>query len=321
MSKQKEGIDLKLPYKLVKIKLETGSTQQFTRMENARTVRPSQVERITAALRRGEHFASPVVLNLKGDKYRVIDGNHRLDAMIRFLTGTKNTLEMEAAVYENLTSEEEIAVYAQWNAGIRQSSSDQIQVMRDELPIVQMLCGKDSTFPVKVHIYPPTANMRGVSVKTLLGAYYYSRHSFNNNPSGGRRGVSSYVSWVETLGAGEYEWLYDFVKVFETCFGTLEAKNPFCTQSFFVVFARVYHLNLKTFGRKEFVEACHRHIVGNAQIINQALIGRNRTAYAHLAPMITDALNKGKRKTSSWLCDWRLPNESVPVLRDAKQRV
>lgn len=168
----------------------------------------------------GDHFETPFVVNKKNGKYRLIDGNHRLVAIERFLKRNKdNKITVGLCWYDNITEEEERKKYTKWNIGSKQSVNDFVNLYYKDIPITKSL--RKPMFPVNINAYP---NPNGIQFKLLIGSYLKSQEE------GGYKGSTmSAVKLIEKaceLKKTDLNIIKQFVEEYVEVFGLPDKVNP-----------------------------------------------------------------------------------------------
>ena len=101
---------------------------KFVILSNRRDLRNAKVKKLLALLNRSQHFDTPLMVNFKDGKYRLLDGNHLIEAIKRFI---KDNDEKRVVVgickYKDLDAEQEREMFTKWNLGTKQNASDFIK--------------------------------------------------------------------------------------------------------------------------------------------------------------------------------------------------
>lgn len=141
----------------------------FGIQDNRRRLHEDQVKKLYKLLEAGMVPEAPIVVNLRQDGTRVlIDGNHRAEAIRRFLMANptcKVTVEMHT--YDGLDDEGERKTYTSYNSGIRQSTNDFVMQYKNDILLWKLMQEWNGS-PVNVTVYP-SAN--SVTFYGLVSAY------------------------------------------------------------------------------------------------------------------------------------------------------
>ena len=190
----------------------------FTILLNRRELRKGNITKLKKLLEQGNHFETPFVCNLSKRKYRLIDGNHRLEAIEQFFKKyPERRVEVGICYYENLSDEEEKKMYTLWNSGTKQTVSDFLKQYWDEIPITKLL--EEPSFPIKVTPYP---NKNTVEFKQLIGSYMVrdSRTEYHY------RGCAvDFIEDSQQLSKPDVIILKEFIKDYITLYGLPNKMN------------------------------------------------------------------------------------------------
>lgn len=233
---------MKYDWKYTKMEVSFGDMDKFEFLRNRRKLNNGNVTRLRRLLVRGEHFETPMVANLKNGKLRLIDGNHRIEAITQFLEKNKTvTIEIAICYYEDLPEQEESEKFAKWNAGMKQSRYDFIQINRERIPIINKL-KKSEGFPVTISIYPA---VKQLDVRMLLEPYLKVKEGLpiSGNILGG---ITGWIDKVKDMGEEEAKELAQFVEEYTEVFGPVDKKNPHFKKAVFQPIATIWFKNRGT---------------------------------------------------------------------------
>ncbi len=135
MAKQKQE-KVAMPYVMKKITLGKNNISMFSIDEKQRRlIRTTNVKKLMSSLKSGKHFNSPFVVNAKNDTLKLIDGNHRYEAIKNVIAIIPDFLiDIWFAKYENLTEVEERDIFKIWNIGTRQTADDFLKIYWKTIP-------------------------------------------------------------------------------------------------------------------------------------------------------------------------------------------
>ena len=261
----------------------------FEFLPTHRYLRESQIQRIYRQLKEGQHFESLIVINQRGKKMRIIDGGHRITSISRFLKEFPDKqIEVNMAVYRDLTDEQEKQIFSYWNKGINQSPDDYLNMRKDDIQILKLL---ENDFPCKVSIYTPSAD--GIKFKTLIAAYLGAL--LLQKPDAYDQQVDKIIQKSGELTHKDHKFLKRFMEGFISVFGSPSNKNPFSTYVVFVALMRVYYDNAYEQGEQYFWDKIRSEIYPNSLIRQYSLSGRSRSLVKPCLEEMLRSLNKGKR--------------------------
>ena len=258
----------------------------FEVLENRRNIRHTQVESILASLKAGKHFDSPMVVNKVNGKYRIIDGNHRYEALRMYLSTSKTKVTVRLAVYSHLTEKQEAEMYIRWNGGIKQTIDDLLQLRKTEIPIYKIL--QDENFPVA--IYRSTTS-NSVQLAVIIKMLYCSLNTEEIfSPHMPHR--TSIVDIAKGYDESDAAMVIQFFSVFREAIGDFR-NNKFLRSVFCVPLFNVYMLNT-WFKREELVERFNK-CLSDTELM-QRLSEHSRDAMLLIRERIFQLGDRGKKQ-------------------------
>lgn len=143
--------------KIQEIKLTSDNIDFLVSTDYKRVIRPSAVAKLHGYLRSGEGLKAAIHVNKDGKFYKVIDGNHRIEAVKRYLSSGKDrSVDLKMMVYTRLNVEEERKLYDLLAKTVTQSVNDYFKIHFDEVEIFRMI---DEDFPIGTSIYSNSVKM------------------------------------------------------------------------------------------------------------------------------------------------------------------
>lgn len=287
----------KIPYKTKRIRLTVENIESLKQIENPRPLSDSHVLHLLRVLRAGKTFEGVFILNdvstERRTRMRLLDANHRLRAVIQFLEETPNgAVEIEAHIYDHLTAEQELELFADANRHRPVTSTDMFFVMQDKIPLWAMI-QKDFPAPVtiksmgKLHGNDEVERLRFTS----LVRTYLSRHH-PGITSGGKSQSESLLNRTINLTEADYESMKTFIKDMISVFGKPMIGNVFFKTIAMASLAKVYYINVERLGREEVVKRFKTKVIGEPMVLNVMAIGTAGMMKA-MTQTIVDACNKG----------------------------
>lgn len=302
-----EKLILKKGYASNLFTIDRESVQDFEFLPTHRKLRESQINRIHKQLRDGQHFESQIVINKRGRKMRIIDGGHRVTAIQRFLEEfPEKKVEVNMAVYSDLTDEQERDVFGYWNKGINQSPDDYLNMRKDEIAIIKLF---EKDFPCKVSLYSPQGE--GIKFKTLIAAYLGAL--LLQRPDAYDQQVDRIIEKAKELGHKDHRFLKSFMEGFIDVFGMPSNKNPFSTYVVFTAFIRIYYDNIYEQGDSHFWEKVRSEVYPNPMVRQFSLSGKSRSLVRPCLEEMLRVLNKGKRSNQFILRKKFIPGDTSPL--------
>lgn len=282
---------IELPYKEVRYVINSKNINEFKVLPNRRSIRNTAVSKINGLFLRGENFDSAISVNKKNGSYRIIDGNHRFEAMKRFFNLSKANkdkgIEVSLHVYENLTDEKEREIYDKIQEQNTETISDRLQIHADALVIWKLV---KEDFPCKVH---NDTSRNGIRFKTLLNTIFCVKNSKDHFV---RRSLDrfSVINFAENLTHQDYLDVKDFFQFFINVFGKVDADNIFTKEILLVPLAHIYYNNY--YGRSEQkLRERFSTILGKSPFLNISNF-RSAEDYARVRSLMLEYMNKGYSK-------------------------
>lgn len=220
----------KLTYKLELMTLNSKTVKAFVFPENRRKIRSTKVDGLRLSLLAGSHWETPLVVNKLGKDLRVLDGNHRVTALLSVLERFSGfSLESYVAFYEGLDEDREIEVFRKWNSGTFQTTDDFLQSISKKVVFLQLL-KKD--FPLPVTVYKETGTVYArILCNSMLAAKRLDEMGTGFNKENLFRELGGLT---EKDHAFLKEWALNFLKIF----GKPTGRNPYYKAN--LLFATIY---------------------------------------------------------------------------------
>jgi hypothetical protein len=273
----------------------------FIPLENPRMLREMQVLKLLASLRRGKHFEAHLVVNEVNDKYRVIDGNHRLEAMRRFLeNNTKDaSVEIRLNVYRNLSDVEEKERFTDANSGLKQTPLDMVQVNKDDIPIIKDL---ENFKDVKITIYKTNSSINMiVLLKAYLGIWT------NEEPISAKAGGERIIKLFKTLTTKDSRFIKRFLIRLSSITGDPGSSNIWMQSYFLPLLMRIVYDNPEH--EEYFWELFQKRVMKSAVLRTQGTTSASWENQRLTAKLVLDMLNSNKKKAKFVIVDNRANRE------------
>ena len=158
------------PYTQKRYTITHRNINEFVRPHWHRDFRQSHIDNIRRGINRGNHFSETITVNVSKNKYAVINGNHRIQAIRHIIGNDKDfTIQIRLTVYHGLDREEEIKLYNIINTAKAETLIDRIKAECIDTPIIKNI---QSSFPVKLLFRTPAHNeVNALSVIQILSPY------------------------------------------------------------------------------------------------------------------------------------------------------
>lgn len=261
-------------YKIEQISITYDNIDEFKMIPNRRQISDCHVKKIHGAFLEGKNPVGVLIVNLRGRDMRLIDGNHRVEAIKRFYkykdAHKKIKIDCVLKVYKELNDDEERQVYSDEAKRRNESYEDRLNIYKDTITFWKLLNDPINKFPCSVSIYPAK---EGIKFRHILNAFNTSKKS-----SAGY--YSSYlnkedlVEFAKTLEYDDYVLLKGFMEFFIETFGKVGKENMFCKVQFLLPLFDIYVKNVEYKNDANFKERFKR-ILGRSDLLTYTnLAGR-----------------------------------------------
>ena len=204
-----------MKYEVKKITLTKKSLEELV-IVNPRKLHPVQVQSIYGALLEGKHFDSGFVINRRDDKLRVIDGNHRVEALKLFFKKYPYIkIAIFSAVYDNLDDVQEREIFTRWNISVTQSTDDFINSYKDTIPMYGRFVDE---MPCSVY-----GHHNRMKLRDMVTAYYASLEK----PYHGGEGKSKidFIQYMQKLIDSDLDIIIRNFRFLKTIFDADDRKD------------------------------------------------------------------------------------------------
>ena len=223
----------KLDVRYEKFLVTKSTLVKFKVRDYRRNIRSYMVAQMYSALLEDRTFQSPIHVNLVNGVFWIIDGNHRIEALMEFLEKQpEEKIEIPLAIHENLSVEEEKTLYDELANTINQNLPDIIKIHFDEVPFFSMV---DNNFPVRTSIY---SSKDALNYPVLLSVF--ASKDFDTY-----RGVrkKEILKFMKNINKNDYVDLKDFFMSFKKIFGEPAFISPYYKRSVLWIIMSVYFRN------------------------------------------------------------------------------
>lgn len=243
----------KIAYEYEEVELNFNGLDRFEILENRRKIRFTEVEDILSTLRQGGHFNTPIAVHRvkRGGKFvdRILDGNHRFEAVRMYLNYNKDvSFSVPLMVYKNLSSDEENSLIDLLNHIINYSVDDVLNQYAKTLPIFNELLARQ--FPIHTYKSKTSGSVPlGLVVKILHSTFNTKNLVFSpRTPS--KRDI---VVTARGYGEEHAKLLIEFFNVFTEAMGGFRdnkfLRHVFCAPAF-----NIWHINRSTYDSDDLVK-------------------------------------------------------------------
>jgi len=272
--------------------------KDFVVLLNRRDIRKGNVSKLNGVLLKGEHFETPLVANRLNNKWRLIDGNHRYEAIKRLLERyPKRKVEIGVCYYENLTEDEEKMVFTKWNLGAKQSLSDFLKQYWQDIRITKKL--KKPFFPWEISHKWGQGLTPAMEFKQLIGPYLV-KDSDGDSVITHPGPAMNFIEASQELGDSDLKVLKQFMEEYMDTFGNPDKRNPMYRGCPFIVAMRIW---LKNYGKinPAAMKKRLRKLQGHERAMFWSTQGASRTNMIQCLRDFLEVINRGLRLPRSRL--------------------
>lgn len=209
----------------------------FVRPEWHRDFRDTHISSIRNSLLKGNHFSEPITVNEIG-KYRIINGNHRMEAIRQILHYYPDfSMEVRLTCYKNLSVEKELEIYDIVNKVKPENALDVIKAHCINCEFLK--CVEKQGFPIRILFRNRGKKDRNSLPITTIIMPYILRN--------GKKFVGATtlaVDKINELTEEDYERVRNFFTFYKSVFGDITKENLYSHTSLIVVMAKIYYNNV-----------------------------------------------------------------------------
>ena len=286
---------IKNEYTTKKFTITPETLERFEIMENRRQIGQSHVSKIHGCMLRGKNPLGVIVVNERNNKWRLIDGNHRIEAVKKFYGYRKQNREVRieciVRIYKGLSNDEERELYSDEARRRNESHDDRLTLYRDTITFYKLTQEKRYEFPCNVSISNQKNSLR---FRIILDALATVKSEMRNGY------VPSYPNKEEIIGFAR-ELTYDdfiivkrFVHLFQKVFGNVGKGNPFTRRQGFVPLFDIFYKNLMNTKDDEVIKR-FQLVLGKSDVM-MYLNMQGREAQQTIRGLMVRYMNKGRVK-------------------------
>lgn len=241
-----------LPYTTKIEVIDKSKLNYFKRTASARDLRKAKVTSLIKSLEAGQHFSSGFVINIKKNQKRILDANHRWEAIKSYLARyPTESIQITVHYYKDLTDEEERQVYTIWNLGTKQNTSDFVQAYWKTFNIVKQI-EKRNEYPLKVSHKNGSTTM---ALHILFSPYLTKdvipyKGGFDKSAVELVQEIQKWNSGRTEItsngGTEAYNTMREFLKDFTLCFGKYTPNSAYWRAPVFFPIFRIWYDNLQS---------------------------------------------------------------------------
>lgn len=231
---------IKEPY-IVRIEvIDKSSINKFVRPEWHRDFRNNHVNTIRNGLLEGKHFIGCITVNEIKGKYRILDANHRIEAIREILkVNPKFKIETRVQRYSDLNKEQELDVYTILNKHKPENILDVIKAYCIDSFFVKET---KNSFPIRVMFRNKSqTDVNALPITTVCFPYVHRKNVAFLGSS-----VKSLAQSINNFTEMDIDKIRAFFKFYRKVFGDITKDNLYCDATMIGVVAKLYYTNVGT---------------------------------------------------------------------------
>ena len=220
-------------------------------LDERREQRKGKVSQLVSLLEKGISFESPMVINktIRGVK-RVLDGNHRVEALKIFFTKHPDAkVKVSLALYDNLNREEERMIYSMWNKGTPENAMDFLKNYFKTIPYGEQMLRQ---LPVTL-----TNSSDKLSIKNLVGSHIIAKHNGIFSGSYSKNGENTVADFM-AIEPVDIKVMKAFVLEYTSVFGEPHRKSKYWRATPIKSFYRIWYDNRSHITPDKFCRALNK---------------------------------------------------------------
>lgn len=201
-------------------------------LDERREIRWLKVKSMARNLEKKIHFESPIVINETTQGDRIIDGNHRLEALKMFLDKFPNAkVWINVAKYKSMNRDAERDKYTTWNKGTPESTMDHLKNYFKTIPYGEQMLRQ---LPVSLK------NDKNLSIRVLVGAYINAKKQ-NRFEGGYAKDGEKTVEDFQKINTTDIKIMKAFISDMTSVFGEPNRKSKYWRTTPIPAFMRIWY--------------------------------------------------------------------------------
>ncbi len=284
---------MKDDFRYEEFNLNSESIKNFEMMENRREIGTGMVRGIHGALLKNKNPMGTLIVNEINKKWRLIDGNHRIEGLKRFYSYREKNKQISVncmvKIYKNLTRDEEAEVYNIEAIRRNESYEDRLKLHQDTIIFWNLTQERSKEFPCKVSIYGQKDSLR---FRLVLDALSTAKSQMSKGYTPVYPNKKEIVSFARELLYEDFLIIKRFCNIFQKVFGNVTRDNSFSRRQGFVPLFDIFYKNFRD-EKEEIVIKRFKTIVGKGDILIY-LNMQGREAQQTIRSLMVNYINKGK---------------------------
>jgi len=233
-----------------KVILGKNNIKNYKLYDNRRRIRPAQVSKLKNLLVKGEHFDTPLAVNMRDNVLWILDGNHRYEALVKYFEeNPQQQVTIWQMVYKLETKEDEKKKFLELNSGVKPTGEDFIQQYADDIPFLKNFLETSD----KVSIYGTIR--KPIKIRRLLHIYHYIKLKRNLYPA---QSALDIINKAKDYTKVDAIIINAFLIDFEEAFGKIIKENKMIRHTIIASVFRLWYLNHKKINYEHMIKRMRR---------------------------------------------------------------
>lgn len=258
---------IKKDYDIQNFVFDSKNIKDFNIIPSRRQISSTHVKAIRRILDKSKNPISILIVNKRGNEIRLIDGNHRYEAIKEYFnskeTNRNSKIECTLKVYHNLSDEEERQVYSDEAKRKNESYEDHLNMYKDTLVFWKLLNDPLNEFPCQVTIYPAK---NGLKFRVILNAINTSKKSQINSYNADYLNKDELIDFANNLTFDDFKEFKAFLLFFIKVFGAIDEENLFVKPQYLLPLFDIYVKNKEYAKDPNYISRFER-IIGRSDLI------------------------------------------------------
>jgi hypothetical protein len=284
-------------FKTTTVEIRKADLDEFAKFHICRDLRPLHVQRIVEGIEKNGHVLGTIVVNKVHGELKVIDGNHRVEAIKVFLgTHPDGVVKAVFDKYENLGEEDEKTVFLKRNMVVAQNKLDYVQTQCYDTYIYEALIdGSATDFPVKVSLRRERGST-AIPFQRLIEPYLTRGKSSMDSLSS-----TELIVGLRKLTSIDLRNLAEFAQAYVEIFGPPEPETPQTQALFLIAIQRLYWTAVKQITASEFKNRLKANYPRyHGRIKDLSMLGNAKVLQLKMYELMLECLNfKAKKRVKS----------------------
>lgn len=246
------------PYTQMIEVVNKNTISKFIRPEWHRDFREIHIKHIQKSLLQGVHFSETITVNELRDKYVIINGNHRIEAIRRVIQEFPDfSIEVRLTKYHSLSEERELEIYTIVNKVRPESYLDRIKAHCINSEFVKLT---SKNFPVRImfrSVHKDEVNSLPI---TMVVSPYLNRNNKNFGTG------SALIKQINEMDEDDVDRIKAFLLFYKEVFGEITKSNLYADPYIVGAVGKVYYNSVG-------VEMSKEQFRNKLQVIKQRYTG------------------------------------------------